>query len=73
MHPAPRPSQPAVSPSNLTTSNLLRAAEVAQRLGLGIRTVWKLRATGKLPAVRILGATRFCVEDVARLAQEGVR
>jgi hypothetical protein len=52
---------------------LMRALEVAQHLRVGIRTVWKLKATGKLPAVSILGATRFRVEDVARVAREGVR
>ena len=51
---------------------LMRAIEVAQHLRIGIRTVWKLKATGKLPAVNILGATRFRAEDVARLAREGV-
>jgi predicted DNA-binding transcriptional regulator AlpA len=78
MHPAPRPSEPAESQSDPAQSGLLRAAEVAERLGLGIRTVWKLRATGMLPSVRILGATLlgatlFRAEDVARLLQEGVR
>lgn len=52
---------------------LLRAMEVAQRLGVGIRTVWKLRATGRLPSVAIFRATRFRASDVERLAREGVR
>lgn len=52
---------------------LLRANEVAQYLGVGVRTVWKLRATGRLESVSILGATRFRAADVERLAREGVR
>ncbi len=52
---------------------LLRANEVAQYLGVGVRTVWKLRATGRLESVSILGATRFRAADVDRLAREGVR
>jgi hypothetical protein len=72
MHPAPQTSPP-VLPTSASPTGLLRATEVAQHLRIGIRTVWKLKAIGKLPAVSILGATRFRVEDVARLAQEGVR
>ena len=52
---------------------LLRAPEVARYLGIGIRTVWKLRATGRLPSVGILGTTRFRAADVERLAREGVK
>ncbi|UCD76078.1 MAG: helix-turn-helix domain-containing protein [Phycisphaerales bacterium] len=53
-------------------NRLLKAAEVADVLRIGVRTVWKLRAAGKLPSVSILGATRFPAADVARIAREGV-
>src|SRR5438105_3582356 len=49
-----------------TPPALMRAIEVARHLGVGIRTVWKLKATGKLPAVTVLGTTRFRTDDVAR-------
>jgi hypothetical protein len=64
---------PSTSSSAAAPSGLLRAIEVAHHLRIGVRTVWKLKATGKLPAVNILGTTRFRSEDVARLARDGVQ
>ena len=58
---------------NTRGDGLMRAMQVAHFLGVGVRTVWKLKAMGKLPAVSILGTTRFRAEDVKRLAREGVR
>lgn len=48
---------------------LLFAKDVAQILRCSIRTVWYLRANGRLPAVKIPGtcATRFRLTDVELL------
>ena len=70
--PTPAVTTPAPSVKGHPPDGLLRAVEVAHHLGVGIRTVWKLKSMRKLPAVSILGATRFRIADVARLAREGV-
>lgn len=53
---------------------LLIAKEVAAMLRVNTRTVWRLRASGKLPAVQIAGtsATRFRQSDVATLISQRV-
>lgn len=51
---------------------LLRAPEAAARLGVGIRTVFRLRDHGRLPEVRIGGAIRFRLSDIHRLVRDGV-
>lgn len=50
---------------------LLRSIEVASKLGISQRLVWRLRASGKLPAVQLGGATRFRLSDVQRLMDSG--
>ena len=49
------------------------ANEVARMLSVNVRTVWRLRASGKLSAVQIPGtsATRFRQSDVASLIAQG--
>lgn len=50
---------------NCTTTNgmsdrLLTVNEVAERLGVSVRTVWSLRSSGRIPdAVKISNATRW--------------
>ncbi|MFG0313129.1 MAG: helix-turn-helix domain-containing protein [Phycisphaerales bacterium] len=51
---------------------LLKAADVARRLAISTRLVWRFRAEGKLPAVQIGGATRFRLSDVERFIREGM-
>lgn len=49
------------------TKDLLKASEVAQRLGIGVRTVWKWTALGELPAPFRLGRiTRWRRRDIHR-------
>jgi|GEM_PF-6184025 len=53
------------------TDRLLRANEVAALLAVSTRIVWRFRSEGRLPAVRIAGATRFRLSDVRRLIESG--
>ncbi len=55
-----------------TTGRLLTAAEVAQRLGVTERYVWRLGREGALPRVKAPGRkyVRFC-EDVERFIRDG--
>lgn len=50
--------------------DLLRVREVAQRLGVGIRTVWRLSQIGQLPAPVRFGPSgrivRWKASDIAR-------
>lgn len=59
-HAARRPSQPNQARSTHSSpaegdAILLTAPQVAKRLGIGIRTVWRLSATGELPAPIAIG------------------
>ncbi len=47
---------------------LLRCREVARRLGIGERSVWRLGDEGVLREVRIGRSVRFVEDDVAKLA-----
>jgi excisionase family DNA binding protein len=58
------PTSRTVVPNCVTTNGksdrLLRVDEVADRLGISIRTVWSLRSSGAIPdAVKIGTATRW--------------
>ncbi len=48
---------------------LLLKSEVAELLGVSMRTVDRLRASGQLPAVRVRGSPRFLPADVAAYVQ----
>lgn len=53
-----------VVPNSVTTNRksdrLLRVHEVAERLGVSIRTVWSLRSSGQIPnSIKIGNATRW--------------
>lgn len=52
---------------------LLSARETARRLGVHVDTVYRLRAAGRLPAVRLhpSGPLRFEPEQVAALVARG--
>jgi prophage regulatory protein len=44
---------------------LLSGKIVAERLGISMRTLWRLRAAGKLPApVRLGGSVRWRVNEI---------
>ena len=51
---------------------LMKVAEVAQRMSLSVRTIWKLHSRGDLPSVRIGGATRFRLSDVEEVIRNGL-
>lgn len=48
------------------SDRLLNVNEVSEYLGISIRTVWALRATGKLPAYKVGHLTRWRRNDVYR-------
>jgi excisionase family DNA binding protein len=51
-------SRPVTAPSD--SERLLRVDEVANRLGVSVRTVWALRSNGQIPdSVKIGSATRW--------------
>lgn len=53
----------------VTGSRLLTVAAVARRLNVSERTVWRLIASGELPALRLGGpgkATRVDPDELAR-------
>lgn len=52
---------------------LLSARETAHRLGVSVASVYRLRAAGRLPAVRLhpSGPLRFEPEQVAALVDRG--
>ena len=53
------------SPSSETPSLLLSAQMLAKRLAVSVRTLWRLRSTGKLPEpVRLGGAVRWRAADI---------
>lgn len=61
----------AVHSQTDSTDRLLKSVDVAARLGISQRLVWRLRAMGKLPAVQIGRTTRFRLSDVQRLIERG--
>ena len=51
--------------TNGKSDRLLRVSEVAERLGVSVRTVWALRSSGEIPdAVKIANATRWRRSDI---------
>ena len=48
------------------SDRLLNVNEVAEYLGISIRTVWALRATGELPAYKVGHLTRWRQTDIYR-------
>jgi excisionase family DNA binding protein len=50
-----------------TADRYLTRAEAAQKLGLSVRTVARLIASGELPAVRIRAAVRIDPNDLDAL------
>lgn len=50
-----------------TSVELLTAAEVAERARVSVRTVWRWKEDGTLPAVQIGNVVRFRREDVDAL------
>lgn len=59
-------------PQRSQEDRLLRPHEAADVLACSTRTVWRLRASLRLPAVKVANSTRFRQSDVQRLVTEGV-
>lgn len=60
-------------PASSEDDRLLSARDAAAILGICTRQIWKLRATGALPATRIGRSTRFRMSDLQRLVKEGAK
>ncbi len=56
-----------------TADRLLTVPEVAECLGISVRLVNRLFATGELPRVKIGRAARARLSDVERIMAEGVK
>lgn len=57
-----------MSTPNASQDRLLKASEAAAILSCSSRAIWRMRANGTLPAIRVPGAgTRFKLSDVHRL------
>ena len=56
-----------------TEDRLLTVREVAEMLGVSVRLVNRLFATGELPRVKIGRAARARLSDVERIIAEGVK
>jgi len=55
----------AIESDYLVGDRLLRAKEVARILNLSVRLVWRLRESGRLPAVKLSGgSTRWKASTV---------
>jgi len=55
-----------------TPSLLLSAQTLAKRLGVSVRTLWRLRSSGKLPQpVRLGGAVRWRAGEIHSWIQAG--
>lgn len=52
------------TPQAGTAPQLLRAEEVAKRLGLSRQHVYVMAANGELPSIKLRGAVRFDPKDV---------
>jgi len=51
---------------------LLSAEALADRLGFSVRTIWRLRSAGKLPAsLKIGGSIRWRAEEIAAWVRAG--
>lgn len=54
------------------SDTLLTVREVAQRLGVSQRSVWKLLACGRIPhAIRLGGSRRWRESDIAAFIRAG--
>lgn len=62
-----------IDPSTAEEDRLLRPQEVAHRLGVSLRTVWRFRQLGILTPVSLGRSTRFRLSDVQRVVRRGLR
>ena len=61
-----------MSTPNTSQDRLLKASEAAAILSCSPRAIWRMRANGTLPAIRVPGAgTRFRISDIHRLMKHG--
>jgi prophage regulatory protein len=66
-----------MQPQNTTTaiepdSLLISAEKLAQMLDISVRTLWRLRAAGRMPApVRIGGSVRWRAQEVQAWIESG--
>ena len=64
-------NQPSTN-EEATPSLLLSADKVAEILDISVRTLWRLRATGKLPTpVRLGGSVRWRAKEIETWVAEG--
>ncbi len=57
-----------------TMDKLLRVREVAELLGVAVRSVWRLAASGDIPpAVKLGGSCRWRASDLARFIECGCK
>jgi excisionase family DNA binding protein len=68
------PNRAKVVAMSVQARHLLTAKEVAERLGVGLRTVWRWTATGELPAPVRRGSSgrivRWKVTDIERFVRD---
>jgi excisionase family DNA binding protein len=60
---------PGDHPTRMAERLLITTSEAAERLGVSVRTVHRLAASGRLPRVRIERLVRFRVSDVEAYVQ----
>lgn len=61
-----------IAQRNEDSAMLVSAEKLAELLDISIRTLWRLRAAGKLPApVRLGGSVRWRVEEIQKWIAEG--
>ena len=61
-----------VDSSPLAEKKLLRPQQAADFLTIGLRTLWRLKATGELAHVQIRGSVRFRQSDLERFIDDRV-
>jgi predicted DNA-binding transcriptional regulator AlpA len=58
--------------ANNDSTLLLSAEKLAELLDISVRTLWRLRAAGKLPApIRIGGSVRWRAQEIAIWVERG--
>lgn len=61
------------TPADWDPGTLMTAKEVAAKLAISERMVWRLRAAGELKTLRLGRATRFLPEDIVRFIREAAK
>lgn len=59
-------------PEETGSTRLLSADKLAERLDISVRTLWRLRAVGKLPApIRLGGSVRWRLDTIQSWIEAG--